>query len=74
MADPHFLLPPLLSKHVTKDLTPEEQQYGVLSWNLKRGPDVGDVLVHRTTNNLPVWFKVDKRTMRCMWNRALDSY
>ena len=79
---PFFLSPPLLNKHMRKDLTPEERQlvldYGLQ--NLQKGPDGGDeidgrlILVHGTVKFLAGQFKVDKTTIQCIWNRALESY
>ena len=84
MPDPPFFLPPpLLNKHMRKDLTPEERQlvldYG---WrNLQKGPDGGDeidgrlIFVCETFKFLGGQLKVDKtRTIQCIWNRALESY
>ena len=83
MPDPPFFLPPpLLNKHMRKDLTPEERQlvldYGLR--NLQKGPDGGDeidgrlILVHGNVKFLAGWFKVDKTTIQRIWNRALESY
>ena len=83
MPDPPFFLPPpLLNKHMRKDLTPEERQlvldYGLR--NLQKGPDGGDeidgrlILVRGTVKFLAGRFKVDKTTIQCIWNRALESY
>ena len=83
MPDPPFFLPPpLLNKHMRKDLTPEECQlvldYGLR--NLQKGPGGGDeidgwlILVCGTVKFLVGWFKVDKTTIQRIWNRALESY
>ena len=83
MPDPPFFLPPpLLNKHMRKDLTPEERQlkldYGLR--NLQKGPGGGDeidgwlILVCGTVKFLVGWFKVDKTTIQRIWNRTLKSY
>ena len=83
MPDPPFFLPPpLLNKHMRKDLTPEERQlvldYGLR--NLQKGPDGGDeidgqlILVRGTIKFFAGRFKVDKTTIQRIWNRMLESY
>ena len=80
---PLFILPPpLLNKHIRKDLTRPEERQLVLDYglrNLQKGPDGGDeidgwlILVRGTVKFLAGWFKVDKPTIQRIWNRALES-
>ena len=78
---PFFLPPPLLNKHMRKDLKPPEERQLVLDYGYKtskkdpmEGVEIDAWLVFFTIKFLAGWFKVDKTTIQCIWNCPLECY